>query len=228
MRRPVIGLTANYVPAARRDLYDTKAMFVAEESMVDRIVDAGGVPLVLPIVADTDVRRAFLDAIDGLLLTGGHDVDDQPARADFEIWITQHVRSRRLPVLGICRGIQLLNVACGGSLLSDIQTVRPACHTHRDAELYDGLRHPVVLAPNTWLTALYGGKTDVDTNSIHHQAIDVLGDGLEPLAWSDDGLIEAVHAPADRWTRAVQWHPEWDESAPNVGLFETFVTECGA
>ncbi|MFT7624231.1 MAG: putative glutamine amidotransferase [Myxococcota bacterium] len=236
--RPIIGLTANLVPATSRSFYDGKPLLVAEGSMVDRVLATGGIPLILPIVADPEILQVYATQIDGLLLTGGADVDPgsygeeargwsgQPERDAFESALIDVMRARKAPILGVCRGLQVLNVAMGGSLLHDIVTDRPQCHIHREQERYDGLRHPLTVAPGSWVSDLYGGRTEVDCNSIHHQAINQLGTDLAALAWSDDGLIEAIWAPADRWTRAVQWHPEWDPGAPHVGLFKTFVEAC--
>ena len=128
-------------------------------------------------------------------------------------------------MLGVCRGHEILNVAFGGTLVQDILTDLPHCHSHRDQELYDTLKHPVKLAPDTLLVELFGA-TDVECNSIHHQAIATLGEGLVAAAWSDDGLVEAITAPDDHWTWGVQWHPEWDDAAPHLALFRSFLEAC--
>jgi len=125
--------------------------------------------------------------------------------------------------MGICRGHQLLNVAFGGTLLQDIQTERPECHPHRSQELYCSLRHPIRFKPATPLAELFEGVTDV--NSVHHQAINRLGVGLEAIAWSDDNLIEAVRATEGAWTLGVQWHPEWDPREEDQSLFQYFLEQ---
>ena len=135
------------------------------------------------------------------------------------------MRAQKRPVLGICRGHQVLNVGFGGTLLQDIVTQRPTCHIHRSQEKYDALRHPIRFLPNTLLASLFDGMENV--NSVHHQAIDRLGEGLEAAAWSDDDLIEAVWAPEDHWTWGIQWHPEWDLRAAEASLFTCFVRKAG-
>ena len=234
---PVIGITANIFPATDRKFYKNKELLVAERSMVHRILINGGVPLVLPVTGDAQVIAKTVELLDGLLLSGGADVDPsswgaevrwpgQPERDQFESALVHALRAKKRPILGVCRGLQLLNVALGGSLLQDIQTDRPSCHSHRSQEMYDQLRHPVTLQEGSWVSGLFGNVTEATINSVHHQAIDGLAPDLEALAWSDDGLIEAVHAPADRWTRGVQWHPEWATGEPNLQLFGDFVTAC--
>lgn len=239
MARPVIGITANIFPAADRRFYKNKELLVCERSMVRRILEAGGTPLVLPVVEDNESISYYGHTIDGLLLSGGADIDPaswggqserwhgQPERDHFEIEVLKRVRQRGCPVLGICRGLQLMNVALGGSLILDIEGHNPAFHIHRSQELYCRLRHPMTVTRESWVSQLFDGETEVEINSVHHQAIDRLGDGLEALAWSDDGIIEAIHAPGDAWTRAVQWHPEWDDSQPNRTLFDRFVGAAG-
>ena len=238
MTRPVIGITANIFPAADRRFYKNKELLVCERSMAKRILSAGGTPLVLPVVGDDEALSLYGHIIDGLLLSGGADVDPsswgsnnerwagQPERDAFEMSLVKTIRTRRRPILGVCRGLQVLNVAFGGSLILDIESRDPKYHLHRSQELYCSLRHPMTSTPGSWVSELFGGETEVEINSVHHQAIDQLGDGLEALAWSDDGIIEAIHAPQDLWTRAVQWHPEWDDSAPNQVIFDRFVKAC--
>lgn len=234
---PVIGITANIFPATDRRFYKNKELLVAERSMVHRILGAGGVPLILPVTGNSSVIDQTVELLDGLLLSGGADVDPsgwgaeirwpgQPERDQFESALVRAIRAKNQPILGVCRGLQLLNVALGGSLIQDIQTERPNCHNHRSQELYDQLRHPVTLQKDSWVSEIFGGVTEATINSVHHQAIDRLAPELEALAWSDDGLIEAVHAPTDHWTRGVQWHPEWDTAKPHKQLFSEFLEAC--
>ena len=237
-RRPTIGISGNIFPATDRKFYKNKELLVVERSMANAIEAAGGTPLLLPVSADGDVLDSLAQKIDGLLLSGGTDVDPssygqnnprwpgQPERDHSELGLLQRMRTARRPIFGICRGHQVLNVAFGGTLLQDIVTQRPECHIHRSQEQYDGRRHPIRLQPDTLLSELFDGMTDV--NSVHHQAIDQLGEGLEAVAWSDDGLIEAVWAPNDHWTWGVQWHPEWDQRSAEAALFQRFIQACNA
>jgi putative glutamine amidotransferase len=240
MSRPVIGITANIFPAADRRFYKNKELLVCERSMAQRILHAGGTPLVLPVTDEEEAVSLYGHMIDGLLLTGGTDVDPstwggeseqwpgQPERDRFELELIGIARERRRPVLGVCRGLQVLNVALGGTLILDIQSHDPSFKVHRSQELYCSLRHPITVLEGSWLSELFGGSLKVDVNSVHHQAIDQLGRGLEALAWSEDGIIEAAHVPGDLWTRGIQWHPEWDDASPNQTLFARFVEACAS
>ena len=235
MGRPLIGISANLFPPAPRASYPGKALVLADRAMVDRVFAVGGLPIVLPITTEVDALGELADLVDGLLLTGGADVDPssygqsprgwtgQPERDACELMLVERVRRRRRPVLGVCRGNQVLNVAFGGTLLHDIATDRPESRAHRDNAVYDQHRHRIRLAEGSLLSELHGGSLEVDTNSVHHQAIDRLGSGLRATAWADDGLVEAIVAPQDAWTHGVQWHPEWDAGPAHTALFRRFV-----
>jgi len=235
--RPLIGLTPTLLPPEPRDSYPGKSLAIVDQAMADRVVAAGGLPVLLPLLtADEDVL-ALADRLDGLLLTGGVDLDPsswgstdrrfpgQPERDRFELTLLTRVRARRRPVLGICRGHQLLNVAFGGTLIIDIPSDHAGAGLHRDAVRYDTIRHSVSLPEDSFLRNLLDVPTDrIEVNSVHHQAIRQLGDGLLASAWSDDGLIEAIEALSDAWTRGVQWHPEWNPHDPaRDRLFHSFI-----
>jgi putative glutamine amidotransferase len=213
--KPVIGVMSSYNPEKRT--------FVVRANYLSMIRDAGGMPVVLPICTEVDEMEALLDGIDGLLLTGGDDVE--PARYGeetlpccgeityerdaFEIEMIPRAVNRDIPVFGICRGIQVLNVALGGSLYQDLPTqVAPGASAHEQPEPYDAPTHSIRLAEGLPLAALW--RTDsMMVNSMHHQGIKRLADCLEPMAWAPEGFIEAVNMPGRRYVRAVQWHPEY-------------------
>jgi putative glutamine amidotransferase len=207
---------------------------------VRSVLAAGGVPLVLsPLLGPSFAARA-LDGADGLLLTGGEDMDPalygaQPSphlnppsreRDLFELALFAVARQRELPVLGICRGIQLINVGLGGTLYQDLPSERPGPVAHDAGTARDARSHGVELKPGSRAAAALGG-TSFTVNSFHHQAVDRLADGLIASGWSADGLIEAVESPADApWLLAVQWHPEEmhaDVRAPERGLFRSLI-----
>lgn len=202
---------------------------------------AGGDPHVLEPAGGP---AAALDELDGLMLTGGRDVDPQtfgeqrhtttedaePGRDEFEIALTRGAIERDLPLLGICRGLQVMNVALGGTLVQDI----PSMITGADA--HDVRETPVTLAHDVWVTrgsklwrALEERLSDETcaVNSRHHQAVRKVAEGLEVSATSPDGVIEGVERPGSWFCVGVQWHPEnfWrtGEFRP---LFEAFVTAC--
>lgn len=204
------------------------------------IVQAGGVPLVLSQIAGAANAPRALDGCEALLLTGGEDVDParygvppsralgqvDPARDGFELALFDAARTRGLPVLGICRGIQVINVALGGTLWQDLPSERPGPVRHDPGGARDARTHPVRLAPGS-RAAQALGTTALIPNSFHHQAIRELAPGLVASGWTDDGLIEAVETDdASGWLLAVQWHPEEmhaDARAPERGLFAALV-----
>jgi putative glutamine amidotransferase len=211
---------------------------------VRSVLAAGGVPLVLsPLMGASFAVRA-LEGVDGLVLSGGEDLDpswygappspflDPPSRERdlFELALFAAARQRQLPILGICRGIQLINVALGGTLYQDLLSERPGPVEHRPEGARDLRSHRVRIQPGT-LAAAALGTTELTVNSSHHQAIKELAPNLLATGWTDDGLIEAVETSADgSWLLAVQWHPEEmhaEAAAPERGLFAAFIREAG-
>jgi putative glutamine amidotransferase len=210
---PAVAVTA---PRRQVDGRERVTLNTAYVRALDR---AGLVPLALPTLLAPDRAVAALDGVRGLVLTGGEDVeparygatahpkleDIDPARDAAELALISAARARRLPILAICRGIQILNVALGGTLYQDLGSERPGPVTHTG----DGSRHAVRVEPGSLLERTLGTRA-ATVNSRHHQAIRDLAPGLRAVAWAEDGLIEAVE-PADAaaaWTLAVQWHPE--------------------
>lgn len=207
---------------------------------VRSVLAAGGVPVILsPALGPSYAPRA-LDGIDGLLLSGGEDIHPSwygaepsphlypPSRERdlFELALFATARQREMPILGICRGIQLVNVGLGGTLYQDLPSERPGGVAHDPGSARDARSHTIKLLPGSRAAEALGG-TALTVNSFHHQAVDRLATGLVASGWSPDGLIEAAEAPADApWLLAVQWHPEEmhaDVRAPERGLFRALV-----
>jgi putative glutamine amidotransferase len=233
--RPRIAVTS-----WRRELptfvSDRTLLYTLADEYVRCVVDAGGVPLLLPHLEDADAG-AILDVVDGVLVAGGGDVDPASYGADVdgsketdaaadasELALLRAARERGTPTLAICRGMQLVNVAYGGTLtqhLGDPDTLHPV---PEEPEAVLAARHEVTIEPGSRLAAALGeGRRLV--NTIHHQAIERLGDGLRVTATADDGIIEAVE-PVDDWDLlAVQWHPEKLERQ-DAPLFESFVSSA--
>lgn len=215
-----------------RPIFKGKTLLYMEESLAHWLMAGGAVPLLLPTPAAGIRAEDLLGGVDALVLQGGTDVapesyGETPIRPE---WAGDRVRDRYetelvraamaldRPVLGICRGLQMLNVIFGGSLIQDIGTQCPGFLTHREFERYDQLQHDISIEPDSWLTAMYSGLPRGRVNTVHHQAIKELGRGLQVEARSvPDGLIEAVRyqpSPAERsapWIYAVQWHPEFQD-----------------
>lgn len=210
--RPLIGITS-YGRAGQRQTFSLPCEYV------DVVRLAGGVPVVLPAV-EGEIPEA-LDAIDALILPGGGDVDPahyggarheanygiSAERDGFELMLARAALARRtLPILCVCRGMQLLNVALGGDLVAHIPDHYGDAVMHRHPELQP-TQHPVRIDPKSRLSRILGAD-DLVVHSVHHQAVGKLGAGLRPVAWSPDGVIEAVESERHEFVVAVQWHPE--------------------
>ena len=211
---------------------------------VRAVLAAGGVPLVLSPLMGASMAARALEGVDGLLLTGGEDMDPDwygappspflsPPSRDrdlFELALFAVARQRELPILGVCRGIQLINVALGGTLYQDLPSERPGTVEHRPEGPREARSHRVRLQTGSRAAAALGA-TGLTVNSSHHQAIKDLAPGLLATGWTDDELIEAAETSADApWLLAVQWHPEEmyaDARAPDHGLFAALVQEAG-
>ncbi len=227
-RRPLVAISA-YVEQAQWSRWDTQAALVPQ-LFVDAVQSAGGVALLLPPDASFADHGAaeVIGAIDGLLLTGGPDVDaslygEEPApehegsrieRDRSELALIDAAVEADLPLLAICRGMQLLNVARGGTLVQDV----PACHRATPGS-FEGSEHDVRLADGS-LAAAVAGELLHSALHHHHQGIGRLGDGLTVTGWAVvDDLPEAIEIESSRFVLGVQWHPEADPSSPVIGAF---------
>ena len=208
---------------------------------VRSVLAAGGLPII--IVPDLSREQAIelFGECDGLLLTGGEDVDPahygaaphpklgtvDPRRDVNELALVAEARARDLPILGICRGIQLCNVAFGGTLIQDIPSQRPSDINHDSPAAREVRSHPVAVTEHSRLAQILG-VTSLDANSFHHQAVDHVGAGLVATAVAPDGMIEGVEsADAHEWIVAVQWHPEelaLQPDADDLKLFAALIT----
>lgn len=225
---PVIGVTS-YDDRARFGVWDVRCA-VLPWTYVDTVVRAGGIPVLLPPVP-IPAERA-LDRIDGLLLTGGPDIESSrygqaadshagPAavvRDTFEFALLEHARALGMPVFGVCRGLQLINIACGGTLAQHLPDVPGTDPEHLHSPGVYGI-HRVDTVAGSRVAAAIGAVAKV--RSHHHQGIDRLGDGLRATAHAPDGTVEAAEAPG---LTGVQWHPEEDSGEP--ALFAAFVADA--
>ncbi len=228
MHQPLIGITTYGI--AHSDGFNIPAAYVMA------VVRAGGLPLLLPPVS-VDPVDAWLDRVQGLVLTGGGDMDParygapphatvynvDAARDECELALTVEAIRRRLPMLAICRGIQVVNVALGGTLHPHLPEVYGDAVPHRVPPRVI-TRHPIRVEATALVAAAMGGA-HADVVSWHHQAVDRLGTGLRPVAWSSDGLVEAVELDGHPRMLAVQWHPELSavEDPMQQGLFNHLI-----
>jgi putative glutamine amidotransferase len=240
-RRPRIGL-CTALERARWTVWDQEA-FLLSRSYADAIARAGGIALMLP--PDTWVAEQpddVLDALDGLVLAGGADIDPgaygeprhectintRPERDAVEIALARRALELDLPLLGICRGMQLLNVACGGTLIQHLPDDVGHTDHRRALGSFDDADHDVRLAAGS-LAARAAGELVHATKSHHHQGVDRLGEGLVESGWSVlDELVEAIEAPGRSFALGVQWHPEVDPRSAVVGALVSAAAGVGA
>jgi putative glutamine amidotransferase len=234
--KPIIGITSDYNagdksrPGGREPTYFLRARYV------QAIEDAGGLPLILPITDDKAAIKQLAGQVDGLLLTGsGPDLNPKlygetkryrfkvmsEERAAFEARLAKFVMEQELPTLGICGGMQLLNVAAGGSLYQDVDAQLKTKIRHRQQEAATRLSHWVTVERGTTLHHIVKSPR-IKVNSSHHQSVKTIGAGLVVNATAEDGVIEGLEAPAHRFLVAVQWHPEflYTTDAVSRKLFE--------
>lgn len=195
---------------------------MVSELYVDAVTDAGGVAVLLP-ARDSPTVAALLDRVDGVILTGGGDLHPSvhgrrphtslygiaAGRDRFDLRLAVAACERRMPLLAICRGMQVVNVALGGDLIIDIPSEIGTRIVHRIPEPGVVASHPIDVRRSSALATLLG-TTRIDVNSSHHQAIRRVGRGLDVVAWAQDGVVEAVEATDAAWPfMGVQWHPEY-------------------
>ncbi len=236
--RPLIGICAA-LERARWSVWDLQA-YLLPRMYVDAVQHAGGAAVLLPAdPAWIDDPDDLLDRLDGLMLAGGADIDPAtyghqrdpatativPERDAFELALTRRALERDLPFLGICRGMQLLNVAAGGTLIQHLPDSHGHCDHRRVSGSFDGADHDVRLQPGS-LAARAAGEELHTAKSHHHQGIDAVGEGLLVTGWSTlDDLPEAIEQPERRFALGVQWHPEADETSR---LIAALVEEAAA
>jgi putative glutamine amidotransferase len=239
--RPRIGIPC-YTDRGPRS---NAVRFCMGSSYCRAVGQAQGIPWLIPLLQDEGIAADIMSSIDGLLLAGGGDVDPlrfgeerrsystgmDPARDGVELELTRRALDSGHPILAVCRGIQVLNVACGGTLHQDIGTEIAGAqrHSFRRGHARNYLGHTVDVRPATRLAAILGSGS-IAVNSFHHQAIKVLGTGLQVTAVALDGVIEGVESSNHRFVLGVQWHPEElvDDDPRMAALFAAFVSaSCG-
>ncbi len=236
-RLPLVGITIG----SRK--FDSGPQAWSVRSTYTQAVAAGrGAPILIPVCTEEALLRSIYERLDGILLSGGGDVAPKlygaessvytdgvdPDRDEVEIQLVHWAVEGNKPLLAICRGIQVLNVALGGTLIQDIREEAKGAlrHDAPSEAWFPRLTHPVTLAPGSELQAALGTDTDqLSVNSLHHQAVGRIADDLEVVAWASDGIVEGVQVPGQRFALGVQWHPEtlFQDHPPMLRLFESFV-----
>lgn len=244
MRKPRIAITMNYC----REIESLQKAGVSVEGQCanalaedysNAVIEAGGIPILVPVVKE-EVTEEILKDVQGLIVSGGEDMDPLLAqqRPDKtvgpvcverdlqELFSIRYCLENKIPFFGICRGLQLLNVALGGNLLLDLKTAGFLDHSLHTNQRYMPV-HSVDLSEESILFDIFG-KKQIWVNSYHHQGIGVFGQKLKPIAWSEDGVCEALFYEGDSFALAVQWHPEmmavrFEEQKK---LFSFFLKKC--
>jgi putative glutamine amidotransferase len=248
-RRPVILITAS---TQKQGVEFGDASLSLSDRYIQAVLAGGGLPLIAPFVTSPEEVTALLRTVDGLLLTGGDDLEptlytrslppalartvgrEHPRRDLLECLLVDELFRQRKPLLAICRGHQLLNVALGGDLIVDIPQQVPGCLAHKRMDLKNDPVHDVALAPGS-LAARLATATTLGVNSSHHQAVGRVCGLLRATAASADGVVEAMelqpeHLGALPWLLSVQWHPErlFDRHTEHLAIFSAFVKACAA
>ena len=234
MKKPWIGIPTRY---------HEKSEYIGQiRHYLDAVLWAGGLPLLIPSTTDPEVTREYLEQVQGVLLPGSpNDIDPrkygeephvklgklQPEREATDFAILDLAEQKDMPVLGICFGVQSINVHRGGSLVQDIPSVVPTPLVHDEDDPNPPARHPVRLTQGS-LIARLTGRSEMEVNSYHHQAVQRPGKDLRVVAVSPDGVIEAVEDTAGRFIVGVQWHPErgWRDDPASQALFAALIEQA--
>ncbi|MFZ5944421.1 MAG: gamma-glutamyl-gamma-aminobutyrate hydrolase family protein [Bacillota bacterium] len=226
--QPIIGITAGF--------NNNEEKHFITDYYVKAIESLGGIPILLPSVG-INLVEALYEQVDGIIFSGGGDVDPgyfgqsplrgigeiTPLRDRFELYLAKKALNGKKPVLGICRGMQILNIAAGGNIYQDIEHITKIEHDQKAPKWAP--YHEIEVANNSLLLDIIG-KNKIKVNSFHHQAVKDIGAGLIKSAWTEDGIVEAVESVnRERMIIGVQWHPEccWDRDKNAKALFEYLV-----
>ncbi|MGL5123226.1 MAG: gamma-glutamyl-gamma-aminobutyrate hydrolase family protein [Fusobacteriaceae bacterium] len=239
MKKPIIGISGSLLTDEDGDFAGYERAYVNND-YITSVISAGGIPYIIPLVEDDDIILAHAELIDGLIMSGGHDVNPLlygeepcnelggilPKRDTFDISLIKTVMNLKKPILGICRGEQILNVANGGTLYQDLKFSHNSYIKHNQKKLPNFATHTVIIEKNSKLYDLLGKETIV--NSFHHLAIKDIAPNFRAVAYSKDGIIEAIEKEGDIFVVGVQWHPEMlSKNYPNMlKIFKKLISEA--
>ncbi|WP_339033020.1 gamma-glutamyl-gamma-aminobutyrate hydrolase family protein [Fusobacterium animalis] len=218
-KRAIIGISSSIIVDNSGSFAGYKRAYVNKD-YVDAVIRAGGVPLIIPFSTDKEVIISQAQLIDGLILSGGHDISPYnygqepsqkigetfPERDTYEIILLEESKKRNIPILGICRGFQLINVAAGGTLYQDLSLIPGNILKHNQVSNPTLKTHKVEIKENSFISSIFGKATMV--NSFHHQVIDKVANDFIVVAKASDGVVEAIEHKTYKFLVAVQWHPE--------------------
>lgn len=240
MAKPLIGITTKTRFSGGGDFSSNTEIHHSPIHYIHSVHKAGGVPILLPLVASEEAVELWLDRLDGIILSGGMDVaphlyGQEPvrdmggidgAKDDMEMILVPKLLNSDMPTLAICRGIQVVNVAAGGTLFQDVKLANdnPLKHSQRSTD--ERPTHSVDIAPDSWMHEVFGA-TRARVNSYHHQSVDRVAEGFRVTATASDGIIETMEHVKHRFMMCVQFHPELMTHLPEFHrLFETHVQAC--
>lgn len=242
MNLPLIGITSDLdLGISTQSISPGRSYFFICRNYLTAVEKVGGMPLLLPVYMEKERVEKILDIISGLIISGGGDLDPSfyneepdihlgpinPERNSYEVMITQLSLERDLPILGICGGMQTINVVCGGSLFQDIYSQIPNVISHRQRAPRWCAYHSVNIDSSSKLYQIFKAE-QIKVNSRHHQAVKTLGKNLKISATSQDNVIEAIESTVHKFVIGVQWHPEdmYERDVFAKSLFQAFVKLC--
>ena len=240
MKKPVIGISGSLIIDDSGSFAGYKRSYVNNDYILS-VIKNGGIPFIIPFNENEEVIKAQMEMIDGLLLSGGQDVaprnygeeptpklgDIFPERDDFEYGLLKAALEAKKPVLGICRGSQIINTYFNGSLYQDLSYIGVEVLKHNQVNSPSMVTHSVTVDKNSKLYEIFG-EEKIMVNSFHHQAVKKVGEGLLKVASAPDGVIEAIEKPDYPFLVAVQWHPEMLQNSVDMmnKLFLRFIEEA--
>lgn len=238
-KKPIIGVTTSYTFEQEFPFAGYKRTYVNDD-YIQAIIRNGGIPLMLPLNTETDVLEAQMALVDGVILTGGYDVNPVlynqqprqklgeilPIRDEFEFKVLEIAKEQKLPVLGVCRGLQIINTFFGGSLEQDLSYIvsENEILKHNQNQTPTLTTHDIVVEDKSWLSPILGKHNVV--NSFHHQVIKEVAPEFNAVAHALDGVVESIEYSGDQFLVAVQWHPEMlKENVEMNKIFELLINK---
>ena len=220
MKKPIIGISASMIFEEKDELFLGDKYSCVAHSYVDAIYKSGGIPVVLPILKDVSAIREQVKLLDGIVLSGGRDVDPHfygeeplekleaifPERDVHETALIKAATDLKKPIFAICRGMQILNVVYGGTLYQDLSLIPGNVLKHNQVSKPTLKTHKIQIEENSIISEIFGKETMV--NSFHHQALDKVADDFKVVARASDGVVEAIEHKTYKFLVGVQWHPE--------------------
>ncbi len=238
-KKPIIGITTSLIIDKGKTFAGYKRVYVNKD-YIDSIIQAGGIPLMIPFNENKDIIISQAQLIDGLLITGGHDVfpynygqephpklgECFPERDEYEYLLLEEAKKRNIPVLGICRGHQIINTFEGGDLYQDMSLIEGEVLRHWQVDNPTQKTHKIKIEKDSMLSTIC--PEEIMVNSFHHQAIKNVAEGYKVIARASDGVVEAIENEKYRFLLGIQWHPEMLHAVCDDAkeLFKQFVDEC--